>query len=174
MKRIPEEVLADLVMRMTLSDIARLFGCDPRTVSLQADRQGLVSPFARNNGRAEEFARMQELAAAGWSHQRIAQELGRSHDFVMRHLRRLEGREAPTPEELDDCSSQTGWPAPDTTPEEALGGRTYDDISEAKICREWPPSRLPVNGAALASAAQAANRTYSRSAADLCVDEARD
>lgn len=173
MKRIPEEVLADLVMRMTLSDIARMFGCDPRTVSLQAGRQGLVSPFARKNGRVEEFARMQELAAAGWSHQRIAQELGRSHDFVMRHLRRLEASEPLELEEPDDCVSRAGWPEPDTTWEEALRGRTYDDISEAKICREWPPSRLPINGAALASAAQAANRTYSRSSADLCVDEAR-
>jgi hypothetical protein len=175
MKRIPEDVLADLVMRMTLADIARMFGCDPRTVSLQADRQGLVSPFARKDGTAEEFARIRELLAAGWPHQRIAQDLGRSHDFVVRHVRRLEaGTPPPKPLESGLRPLKPKWPVPDATWEEALKGRTYDDISETTICREWPPWRLPVNGAALASAAQAANRTYTRSAADLCVDEARD
>ena len=57
-----------------------------------------------------------------------------------------------------------------TVEEVALGGRLYEDMDEATLTRECPPRYLPINGAALATAGRVGAMSYSRSAADLCVD----
>jgi len=167
--QVTEPVLRDLVARHPYYEIARMFQCDTRTVGVLAARYGLASAFVAKAGTAEEIARIRELSAQGWPIKRIADTLGRSQDFVSRRIKAVdETGDLPAPYRRPP---RTGWPLPNTSAEEALSGRRFDNVDEEVLVREWPPHLRPINGAALASAAQAANRSYSRSSADLCADE---
>jgi hypothetical protein len=175
---IPSDVLAGLVARHPFYEIARMYDCDPRSVSALANLYGLTSAFGTKRATEEELARIRALVAEGWNLSRIAEDLGRSFDFVFRHVRRMERTDI-APACDGGCGDETepyvrpsriSWPKPTTSHEEALAGRLYEDMSEQVLCREWPPRRFPVNGAALASAAQVASRSASRSCADLCAE----
>ena len=166
---IAETVLRDLVARYPFYEIARQYQCDTRTVGVLAARYGLMHAFVAKAGTAEEDARIRDLNGQGWPIKRIADTLGRSQDFVSRRINAItdsSGGRSPYRR-----PSRAGWPLPYTTVDAALGERRFEDVDEDVLVRECPPHLRPLNGAALASAAQAANRSYSRSSADLCADE---
>ncbi|TAK98952.1 MAG: helix-turn-helix domain-containing protein [Rhodospirillaceae bacterium] len=167
--QVAESVLRDLVARFPYYEIARMYKCDTRTVGALAACYGLSSAFVAKAGTAEEIERIRELSAQGWPIKQIADTLGRSQEFVSRRVKAVaESGEVQTPYRRP---SRAGWPLPYTSAEEALGEQQFDDMDEQVLARECPPHLRPLNGAALASAAQAANRSYSRSSADLCADE---
>jgi len=163
-----EPLLRDLVARYPFYEIARMYKCDARMVGALAAKYGLASAFVAKAGTEEEKVRIRELAAEGIPIKRIALAIGRSQDFVARRLKTMD--EDDDDDWLEEAWSSEGWPRPDTTCAEALRGRRYDDVDEEILAREVPPNRLPLNGAALSSAARAANRSTSRSNADLCAD----
>jgi hypothetical protein len=167
---IDEATMRQLVATHRFYEIARMYKCDVRLVGRLAQQYGLRSAFVAKAATAEEEARVRELLAAGWSVKAIAEELGRSQDFVQRRMEACDDVDDDESGE-GDAPLRTGWPIPHTTAEAALCGRRYDDVREEILDRECPPFRWPLNGAALAAAARNAAVSFSRSAADLCMEE---
>lgn len=165
---IDEAQFRALVAIYPLYEVAERLEIGRRAVSVLAARYGLSSGFVSRGATAAEEARIHALAEEGLSVKAIAEEMGRSHEFVARRLNGLakpaEGCAPPS------RTRRRAWPRPDTTIEAALGGRRYEDVTATTLDRECPPGRWPINGVSLAAVGRFAATSFTRSSADLCAD----
>jgi len=90
------------------NDVARAFGCSPRTVRRHQQRYdegglallGRLGGYPKDRARAPALdRRVHRLKAAGWSNRQIAERLGVAENAVRKRLRRI-GWTAPTPEQM--------------------------------------------------------------------------
>ncbi len=165
---IDEAQFRALVAVYPLYEVAERLEIGRRAVSVLAARCGLSSAFVSRRATAAEEARIHALAEEGLSVKAIAEQTGRSHEFV---ARRLNGLARPVDQGAPPTRTRRrAWPRPDTTIEAALDGRRYEDVAEATLDRECPPGRWPINGVALAAVGRFVATSYTRSSADLCAD----
>lgn len=164
----PRTITDDDLFRQLASEhpfyvVAKRMGVGQRAVSNHAKRLGLPSVGAIKLPTAAEIARVNDLTAAGWSVKRIADEIGRSQDFVARRRREAQGLADPRKRGRPTEGSRAGDPVSADT-----GDYRYEDMPESILAREWPQWRVPVNGAALAAAGRLACASMVGCSAQSC------
>lgn len=154
MINLSEQKLRELSETFRFYQIAEMYACDVRSISLMAAKYGIESKFKMKVETKEEVEAIAHLRVEGWGIQRIAAHIGRSEDFVRA---RVTGRN--TNKEVTEQFSRKGWPKPTTTMAKALGDQLFDNVNI--------PCGTAINGRRLASAVRAHNIPMG-CAADMC------
>ncbi len=137
-RNIPESQLREMVKTMSFAAIAKHFGCDVRAIGKLAAACGWKTCHGKHPEKPGEVARIRELRALLWSVKAIADDLGRSQEFVARRIWRLENPEQPAG---GRPRVQNDWPVRNTTDKLALKGQPlFDDVRLKQSVGE------PVNG----------------------------